>query len=199
MENRRSTGQRAGLTHARVLAAARELLAADGLHRLTMRALAARLGVAPNALYSHVTNKTALLDELLDDALGNIPVSAQDATSTAAGLHQMMTGTFEALLAHADLVPLYVARQGARGPNAQRLGQVALALLAETGITGDRASEALRVLIVYTIGFAGFAIAPSIDPAGAAALSASELGRNFDHGLCWLLVGILSPDDARTR
>ena len=33
-----------------------------------MRALARRLDVAPNALYSHVADKTDLLDQLLDEA-----------------------------------------------------------------------------------------------------------------------------------
>ena len=50
-----------------MLAAARELLADGGAQALSMRALASRLAVAPNALYSHVENKTALLDALLDD------------------------------------------------------------------------------------------------------------------------------------
>jgi len=69
MQPLRSPGQRAGLTHARVLAAARELLAESGFEALTMRGLALRLDVSPNSLYSHVENKTALIDDVLDDVL----------------------------------------------------------------------------------------------------------------------------------
>ena len=65
----RGPGQRAGLTRAAVLDTAHALLAEDGLDALTMRALARRLGVAPNALYSHVPGKTELVDALLDDRL----------------------------------------------------------------------------------------------------------------------------------
>ena len=65
----RSLGQRAGLTHARVLAAARELLAESGFEALTMRSLALRLDVSPNALYSHVESKTALIADVLDGLL----------------------------------------------------------------------------------------------------------------------------------
>ncbi len=54
MPSPRSSGQRAGLTRAAVLAEARALLAEGGLDALTMRALATRLGVQPNTLYSHV-------------------------------------------------------------------------------------------------------------------------------------------------
>jgi len=50
-------------------------------------------------------------------------------------------------------VPLYVARQGARGLNAQRLGDTTTTLLVRAGVRGQAAGEALRVLIVYTIGF----------------------------------------------
>ncbi|MBD0283747.1 MAG: helix-turn-helix transcriptional regulator, partial [Thermoleophilaceae bacterium] len=61
MNGARAPGQRAGLSRDRVLAAAHELLADGGLDALTMRALAERLGVRPNALYSHVASKTELI------------------------------------------------------------------------------------------------------------------------------------------
>ncbi len=70
MDSVRGPGQRAGLSQPAVLAAARELLATAGVDGLTMRALARRLDVAPNALYSHVRSKTDLLDALLDDLPG---------------------------------------------------------------------------------------------------------------------------------
>ena len=43
------------------------------------------------------------------------------------------------------------ARQGARGPNVQRPGDIMLTLLASAGMSGPSAREALRVLIVYTM------------------------------------------------
>ncbi|MBC7372535.1 MAG: helix-turn-helix transcriptional regulator [Frankiales bacterium] len=48
-----------------VLEAARELLVERGIAELSMRALAGRLGVAPNALYSHVASKTQLQADLV--------------------------------------------------------------------------------------------------------------------------------------
>jgi AcrR family transcriptional regulator len=149
-----------------------------------MRALAARLGVSPNALYSHVANKDALVDDVLDDVLAEVEVPGPDEADPARGLHVLMVSTYDVLLAHPELVPLYLARQGARGPNARRLGHVMLALLARAEVTGDRAQEALRVLIVYAIGFAAFATRAEPGASG------SELERNFHAGLRWLLVGI---------
>jgi TetR/AcrR family tetracycline transcriptional repressor len=186
----RAPGQRAGLTRARVLATARDLLAERGIDALTMRALAERLGVSPNSLYSHVANKTDLVDALLDDVLAGVAAPALDVDDPVAGLHHLMASTHDVLLAHPDLVPLYVARQGSRGPNAQRLGEVMLALLDRAGVNGPQALEARRVLIVYTIGFAAFAVRPPFEDAGARPLSAEEVTDNFESGLRWLLAGI---------
>lgn len=49
------------LTRAAIVAAARDLIAADGLERLSVRRVAARLGVTAPALYAHVDDKDDLL------------------------------------------------------------------------------------------------------------------------------------------
>jgi TetR/AcrR family transcriptional regulator, tetracycline repressor protein len=187
MNQVRSPGQRAGLTQARVLEAAHELVADEGVAGLTMRALAGRLGVLPNALYSHVATKNALVDALLDDLLAQVEQPDADVEDPIDGLRMMMTSTFEVLVAHADLVGLYSSRQGARGPNAQRLGEVMLRLLARLDVTGERAIDARRVLIVYTIGFAGFSPHPVID---RPPLPAAKIAEDYAAGLDWLLTGI---------
>lgn len=194
MQPPRTPGQRAGLTRARVLAGAREVLADEGLEALTMRTLAQRLEVTPNSLYSHVPSKTALIDDVLDDVLAEVqaPVG-DDVTQPSAGLHALMTSTHDVLLAHPDLVPLYLARQGARGPNAQHLGEIMLALLARGGVTGESGREALRVLVVYTIGFAAFAVRGPVMPGDEPEPPSDELAANFDSGLRWLLAGIGVP------
>ncbi len=178
----RNPGERAGLTRTAVLAAARDLLAEGGLASLTMRSLARRLDVAPNALYSHVASKEALVDELLDEVLAEVH-QGED-------LYDLMVSTYQVLLAHPDLVPLYLARQGARGPNAERLGDVMLTLLAGHGVHGRRARDARRVLIVFTIGFAAFATHPPIEPGAEVPLTGEAMFDNFSHGLRWLLAGI---------
>ena len=55
-----------------MLAAARSALAEDGVEAVSMRQLARRLGVAPNALYSHVASREELIDALLDDTLNEV-------------------------------------------------------------------------------------------------------------------------------
>lgn len=156
-----------------------------------MRRLAERLEVSPNALYSHVQSKTALVDEVLDDVLAGVQSVEGAATPPEAALRALMLSTYELLLEHPDLVSLYLTRRGARGPNAQHLGEIMLALLARAGVTDHRAREALRVLIVYTIGFAAFTTQRDATPDGAPA--ANELHGNFETGLRWLLAAITTP------
>lgn len=187
----RTPGQRAGLTHAAVLAAARELLAEGGVRVLTMRALAGRLGVAPNALYSHVADKTALLDDLLDDVLAEVWAPASAFADPVAGLHTIMTTSYRALLAHADLVRHALARQGSRGPHAQRLGATTVALLRRAGVPATETAQALRVLVVYVIGSAALAAGPA-GVGDEAPLGADELLDSFTRGLGWLVGGIVT-------
>lgn len=63
---------RAPLSRERVLAAAMELADAEGIPALTMRRLAAALGVEAMSLYHHVPGKERLLDGLADAVLVEI-------------------------------------------------------------------------------------------------------------------------------
>jgi TetR/AcrR family tetracycline transcriptional repressor len=210
----RGAGQRAGLSREQVLAAARRIADAEGVDRLTMRRLAAELGVMPNALYTYVPDKEALLDALLDDLLADVdpgdPAAEEDWRD---GLVRVMDASRRLLLAHPQLAPVFLARP-ALGPNAARLGEITLALLRRGGVEGERAVEALRVLLVYSLGFAAFQ-APRLQtdsPARTEQVEAAYAGlpedrfprlrrlagplaaptddRQFHTGLRWLLDGI---------
>jgi TetR/AcrR family transcriptional regulator, tetracycline repressor protein len=202
MPTTRSPGQRAGLTRTAVIAAARQLLASGGPEAVTIRAVARTLRVAPNALYSHVTSRAALLDDLLDDLLAHIQAPAADAADPVAGLHALMTSTYEVLTSAPDLVPLYLARQGSRGPHALHLGEITDVLLERTGVVPAGVPLARRVLIVHTIGSAAFATGyPTTANASAPTergsapeperpISPQQSRATFDRSLDWLLAGI---------
>lgn len=186
---KRAPGQRAGLTREAVLEAARATLAEEGLAKLSMRRLAQRLDVAPNALYSHVASRDDLIDALLDDTLAAVDIPDPTRGDWRRGIETMMRRTYEVLLTHPDLVPLYVARRGARGPNAVALGETMLTMLHRGGIEGPRAQQAMRTLIVHTIGFAAFAIADPLTPTESN-LTPKSLEHLFTKSLRWLLDGI---------
>jgi TetR/AcrR family tetracycline transcriptional repressor len=167
-----------------VVGAARSVL--DEGSALSMRAVAGRLGVAPNALYSHVEGREGLLDAVLDDLLRALPLPDPSADPEA-GLITLMTATHELLLAHPGLVPHFVARRGARGENAQRLGDAMRELLARAGVDDGTAQDtAIRVLVVHAIGDAAVAGSPDAWPLGLEGIRAS-----YATGLRWLLAGAL--------
>jgi TetR/AcrR family tetracycline transcriptional repressor len=206
----RSPGQRAGLTREAVIAAARTVADREGLERLSMRSLAAELGVMPNTLYSHVGSKSELLDALLDDVLGEIETPQK--RDWRASLVAVLDSTRAVLLEHPGLIPAFLTRP-TRGENAMRLGAVCLDLLARGGVEDARAVRAFRALLIFTIGFAAYEAPRLHDPdpaaraaAGAEAFRASGHARSaeqaeriaampaaadFHAGLAWILDGLL--------
>lgn len=209
----RGAGQRAGLSRELVLAAARRIAADVGVDRLTMRRLAAELGVLPNTLYSYFPHKEALLDALVDDLLAGIDAGDPTEGDWRDGLVRVMDSSRRLLLAHPQLVPVFLARPGL-GPNASRLGEITFGLLRRGGVEGERAVEAFRVLLIYSLGFAAFQ-APRLQVDSAARtrqveatfaslpedrfpemrqlaghLAAPTTDRHFHTGLRWLLDGI---------
>src|SRR5215217_8615913 len=71
--------RRPQLTRERVVEEALAVIAHDGADALTMRRLAARLGVVPGALYHHVRNKQQLHDLLLDGVLAEVDLDLDPA------------------------------------------------------------------------------------------------------------------------
>jgi TetR/AcrR family transcriptional regulator, tetracycline repressor protein len=217
---RRGPGHRAGLSADVILDEARRLAREEGVTRLTMRGLSRRLGVAPNTLYSHFPGKPALLDALLDGLLAPIETSDLDALDWREGLTELMRRSRTLLLGQADLLPHFLARP-ARGPNAIRLGEATLGLLARAGLEGEEAVEALRILLVFTFGdvalqaprradedpvgrheasAAAFAAAPQWPRMSALAerVAAPATDATFELGLAWLVEGIATTA-ARAR
>lgn len=166
-----------------LIAAAMRLVSDHGAAGLSMRSLAAALGVTPMALYNHVRTKDELIDAMLDDALGRVAVPAEgDPVTVVRGI---MLSTYDVLIEHRGLVPLYLARRGARGPNAIRLGEKIHEALGGLEIDKDRAQRILRALIIQAIGFAAFGAVPSDPPV---------VRDVFCDSLDWTLGGALSPD-----
>lgn len=93
------------LTREKVLSEALRASDADGLDRLSLRTLAARLGVSAPTLYWHVDSKAALLDGLSDAIMGEaidaLPPSDADGTWRE-WLLEALIALRNAMLAHRD-------------------------------------------------------------------------------------------------
>lgn len=207
----RLPGERAGLDREVVVASALTILRRDGLDAVSMRRVATELGVAPNALYSHVPDKSALIDAILDAVLADVVVPTRGSWRTR--LEAILGDTRQVLLRHPDLVTLFLARQTV-GANAMRLGEAMLGALHDGGLDGEPAVGAMQVLLIHTIGAAAFEVPRRQDPdpvarqlrgrRAAEALAdthprtssvAEPLSRypgeaNFRRGLDWLLDGM---------
>jgi TetR/AcrR family transcriptional regulator, tetracycline repressor protein len=183
------------------------------LERLTMRRLSAEVGVMPNALYTYFGDKDALLAGLLDDLLGEIESADVADRDWRGGLVEIMDSSRRLVLAHPQLATMFLSRQSV-GPNAARLGEITFRLLRQGGLVGERAVEAFRTLLIYTLGFAAFQ-APRQQPdataravRGRAAFAELDPDRypelrdvaellakhptdeNFRNGLRWLIDGM---------
>jgi AcrR family transcriptional regulator len=128
----------ARLTRDDVLDAGIELGDELGLEAVSLRAVAAELGVTPMALYRHVESKDDLLDGVADLLYAelDLPDGDEDWWDALAGLAR---STRRVLLAHPWAVPLF-ARPLA-GPHAVALGDGLIETLRRAGFTAAQASE----------------------------------------------------------
>jgi AcrR family transcriptional regulator len=113
-----------------IRAAARALIDADGLTALSMRKLAAELGVQAPSLYGHYPTKEALLDDIAEEIMLHVDVSGFDTSDWQQGLLGWARSYRAALAAHPNIVPFL-----AYGP-ALRDASLARADAVHGGLTG---------------------------------------------------------------
>ena len=92
--------RRPQLTPQRIVTEALTVIAEDGIEALTMRSLAARLGVVPGALYHHVGNKQQLQDLLLDGVLAEVDFHTDPSLAWTDQLKILATRLNQVLEAH---------------------------------------------------------------------------------------------------
>ena len=152
---------RRALTRERVVAEALAVISADGAQALSMRAIAARLGVVPGALYRHVRSKEQLynlvLDAVLAEADGQTDPGTPWAAQVAALAHRLRT----VLENHPGVAALLKARDPV-SPASLTVAEAFLAPLHAAGLPGREAALAFRLVYDYTVGFAlGDATSPA--------------------------------------
>ncbi len=147
-----STRRRAPLTRDRLLAAAVAIVDADGLGALTMRALAAAVGVQPMSLYHHVRNKDEILDLLVDAVFSEIALP-DDGLPWREALLLRTASVREVLGRHRWAIGLLESRRNA-GPATLRHHDAMLGIMRRGGFTVSGAAHAYALLDSYAYGFA---------------------------------------------
>lgn len=120
-----------GLSRDALVHAAVALLDAEGLERVSMRRVAAELGVTVGALYWYVATKDELLELVLDGVLGEAPAPEYPGEWRGA-LAAHAERLRQVLLRHPWAVPL-MSRLPIIGPNAVALSDAALGIAARAG------------------------------------------------------------------
>jgi TetR/AcrR family tetracycline transcriptional repressor len=146
------TQQRGFLSRELIIAEALALLDEHGPGALSMRRLADRLGVAPNALYTHVRGKADLIDGLIDQVYAGLDLDPDPAADWAEQLTTLGQELRSQLLAHPAVVALALQQPGL-GPNSLRLGEAVYAVLRPAGFSDQAVVGAVYALLTYILGF----------------------------------------------
>ncbi|MGH1564675.1 TetR/AcrR family transcriptional regulator C-terminal domain-containing protein [Mumia sp. DW29H23] len=150
MAARRRQGERAGLTADQVLDAAVALAERDGVEKLSMRRLAAEVGVEAMTIYHYVPSKDALLDGIVERVVAEAVRVPPDAADWQAMLVTYAYDLRASLLAHPSVVPLLATRPAVTTATA-RIVEGILEALGRAGldpVNGLRLVHALTALVI---------------------------------------------------
>jgi len=140
-----------GLTREKVLTEAIALADADGLMALSMRKLAARLGVEAMSLYNHIKNKDDLHSGVVDLGLKTIPLP-RPGRDWRGEMRARAAAMRHVFLQHPWL-PMMVVSRPDPGPHGLALVEATLATLAEAGFSLVAADHAWNAMDSMIYGF----------------------------------------------
>ncbi|MFF0729256.1 TetR/AcrR family transcriptional regulator [Streptomyces sp. NPDC004134] len=149
-----AVGEAGGLDLGKIVAATVRLLDAEGLGRLSMRRLAAELGVTAMSVYWYVDTKDELLELALDHAYAELDLPAEDGADWAAQLRQLAHEHRRILVAHP-----WVSRLAGEylhvGPHAMACVAAAQRAMRRAGLPEECLTGGLSLLFPFSYGFGG--------------------------------------------
>src|SRR3954468_10708689 len=150
---RRRPGPRRALSEDEILDAALSLLDDGGVDASSVRGIAARVGVAPNAVYTYFPDKAAVVKALVERLLGGVDrdVFADRERPWRERVEALALDLRVKLSAHPGAVSLIIGGP-LDGPNARALNERLLQLLADAGLDRTDAARAAYLLIIYAFG-----------------------------------------------
>ncbi len=186
---------RATISRSQIVETALRSVATTGFEQMTIRSLAAELGVAPMSLYRHIRDKDDLMDDVVEELLRRkLPVPRRTGTwqtqimAAADALRHLLVSQPAALyvyLRHPVVSPAAVVRM-----------EMMLRVLRGAGFDEASSKEAYAAIQTYTIGFAALEASrsgwsPEEDAdALAMELAAFTTPTRFARGMRYLLEGI---------
>ena len=158
-------GPRRALTEDEILDAALALLDEGGADAASVRGIAARVGVAPNAVYTYFPGKAAVIRALVERLLGEVDhdVFADRSRPWRDRVEALALDLRAHLSAHPGAVSLMVGGP-MNGPHALALNERLLELFADCGLDPTAAAQATYLLIVYVFGAIALEVADQHGP-----------------------------------
>jgi len=179
-----------------VVEAAIKAIEDGGYEQMTIRSLAAGLGVAPMTLYRHVESKDDLLDEVADRLLAESWRPRAKREDWRVWIAEAARRLRDLLVGQPAVLYVYL-RHPVVSPTAIERMQTMLEVLGEAGFDEPAARRAYASVHTYTVGFAALEAsrarwAATVDRAGEIErqLAAFTTPRQFADGLGHLLDGV---------
>ena len=134
------------------MAAARALIEADGLDTVSMRKVAAEVGLAPTAIYWHVGSREDLLNAVLDEMIAELPPIAARGRTAQKRLASVARSLRDQV--RATTLTQQLAAELGRAAELSFPAQIVLAReLQAAGLKGEDAAMAARAVLFVVGGF----------------------------------------------
>ncbi|HEX7993943.1 MAG TPA: TetR/AcrR family transcriptional regulator C-terminal domain-containing protein [Streptosporangiaceae bacterium] len=143
--------RRRSLTSDRIAGAALAVMDREGTAGLSMRAVAAELGVGTMSLYRYVSDREELELLVVDKVLAAVDVRRPAGLSWQGWVAELAQRSRVAIAAHPAVVPLLLAHRHA-SQHSWRWTEAMLAALTEGGFSGQRRVIAQRCVVAYITG-----------------------------------------------
>lgn len=176
-------GPRRSVSQVDIVDAAFEILEQKGFAAVSVRGVAAALGLSPTAIYTYFPSKNALMRAMVEELLAGVDVAA---ASDASGgwrdrVHTVALAVRARLAEHSGAMVL-VTSGPLDGPHALALGEALIRLFVEAGLPVDDAARAAVAVRAHVLGVSALEAA---ERAGRSAAAATEGAGRATSGPLW--------------
>jgi AcrR family transcriptional regulator len=192
MSTTRKPGPQPRYTREQVAERALALMDEHGPGRLTMRRLAADLGMSTMALYRYFPNREALIDAAIEVAAPEVTLPEPGAAPWKEQLAGLARHLYQAGVRHPTIALERFSRP-LQSPSAMKVTDLAIALLLRAGLGERDAVAAFKSLLIHTFGAAAITASES---RGAVRRSASQVHQAIPAGLFPAMAQVATELDA---
>jgi len=143
-----------------ITTAALQLISSKGYDGLTMAGLARSLGVAPSALYNHVSSKDDVLVLLEDHLAAMVDVTAFGVESWDSAVRKWAWSYRDVFSEHTPLIPIIAVLPVANAPKTLAMYEAVTAGFREAGFPEEKIISAIVAIEAFVFGAAYDVTAP---------------------------------------